>query len=92
MREINEKLDMLLALAGATFRREKRMANDVATILARVTAQETVIDSIDTLVKELKAHQNDPVALAAIVSQLDVNDVKLAAIANTEVPPPITPA
>jgi len=52
-------------------------------ILAKITAEGTLIDSIAVLVTELKANQNDPVALQAIVSALDVNDVKLAAIANT---------
>lgn len=52
-------------------------------ILAKVTAEVTVIDSIKVLVESLKANQSDPAKLAEIVAAIDANDVALAAIANT---------
>ena len=59
---------------------EKRKMDEIIQTLEE---QDTVIDSIVTLVTELKAHQDDPEKLAEIVGKLDANTVKLAALKNT---------
>lgn len=86
---ILRKLDLIISLLRAVLREGEVEMAELDDILAKVTAEKTVIDSIKVLVDALKANQNDPLKLQEIVAALDVNDVALAAIANTDSAPPV---
>jgi hypothetical protein len=66
---------------------------DTTQILAKVTAQTTVIASATTLLGELsaliKANANDPAALQQIADGIDANTAALSAavVANTPAAP-----
>jgi esterase/lipase len=62
--------------------KEKVMAGE-QTILDRVKAEATVIESVRVLVQSLKDNASDPAKVAEIISALDANDAALAVVAGT---------
>lgn len=95
-----ERLDAIdAAIAQLKTQGEQIMAT-LADITAAVAAEKTVEDSVITLLQQLSQMlkdaiaANDPVAMQAVVDQLNANAKTLsdAVVANTPTPPTPAPA
>jgi hypothetical protein len=76
-REAIEYLDKILETVLKTQRLGEKMANDLDTLIQDVADQSTIEDSILQIVTTLKANQNNPAKLQALVAAMDVNKGKL---------------
>lgn len=86
----SSKLDLILYKLEGIERKlriigERQMAT-ADDIIAQVTAQTTIIESVRVLVEQLQAAADDPAKLQEIVNALDSNNAALSVLANTPVP------
>ena len=94
---IEQKLDRILALLTTVIQKEGQLMAAIDDIQADVTAEDTVIDSVITLLTQLtgalKDAGVDPVKLAALRNDIQTKTKALAnaVVANTPAAPP-TPA
>jgi hypothetical protein len=82
-RETREQLDRIEKQLTKLRAWEKKIMATLDDVMAKVTAQSTVVDAIVVLVQELKANQDNPAKLQELVQGLDANTMKLAALQNT---------
>jgi len=87
---VEEKVDRILA-------KEIRMAKTLDDVLADVTAQTTVVQSVLTLIEGLKQQladalaSGDPAKVQAVLDGLEANTASLSAAVTANTPAPPTP-
>lgn len=91
---LNEKMDAVLSAVRFLTQGVRAMASDLTDITAAVTEETSVDQSILTLMTsmadQINSLKNDPVALAALATQIRANSAALSAAitANTPTAPP----
>jgi len=84
LERIERKLGILTVMEG------NQMAA-LDDVLVKVRAQTSLIESIRLFIEGLKANGADPVVLAAIVAELDANNVAMDLLDNTPEAPGAAP-
>ena len=88
---IHSRLERIERKLGIIQNMEGQQMAAIDDVLVKVRAQTTLIDSIRAFIEGLKANGADPVVLAAIVAELDANNVALDLLDNTPEAPGAAP-